>query len=70
MSHCCDEMRTQVEQKCDVHPDPFNCPDNLVYYSARFNEYGLIVHDGGSSVIRIRFCPWCGARLPESTREL
>jgi len=34
-----------------------------------FNEYGLIVHDGGSSSITIEFCPWCGTQLPESLRD-
>jgi hypothetical protein len=35
-----------------------------------FNEYGIIVHDGGSSSsITIAFCPWCGAQLPESLRD-
>jgi hypothetical protein len=29
----------------------------------------LIVHDGGRSVIRIRFCPWCGTRLPDTLRQ-
>jgi hypothetical protein len=29
----------------------------------------MIVHDGGSSFIEISFCPWCGAKLPESKRE-
>jgi len=30
----------------------------------------LIVHDGGRSVVEIRFCPWCGCRLPNSKRNL
>ena len=38
-------------------------------YSDRFDEYGLIVHDGGTSVIAIKFCPWCGSKLPESMRD-
>jgi hypothetical protein len=24
-----------------------------------------MVHDGGSSVIVISYCPWCGIKLPE-----
>ena len=48
---------------CEEHSDPFECPDYLVYYSAEPAAYGLIVHDGGSSYVLIRFCPWCGARL-------
>ena len=66
--HCCDEMARQVDHRCDTHPDPFDCPDNLVHYAARFDEYGLIVHDGGSSSVRVEYCPWCGAKLPASKR--
>jgi hypothetical protein len=67
--HCCDDMRRQVEKVCEQHPDPLDCPDRLVNYSPKFREYGLIVHDGGSSSCRIRYCPWCGCLLPESLRD-
>lgn len=63
--HCCEDMRRAVERACDLHPDKFDCPDGLVHYSSRSGKYGLIIHDGGSSVIAIRFCPWCGTRLAE-----
>lgn len=66
--HCCDDMRREVGRVCDQHPDRFDCPDCLIHYSLPYREYGLIVHDGGSAVIRIRFCPWCGEKLPESLR--
>ena len=31
----------------------------------RFNskEFGIPIHDGGSSHIKISFCPWCGTEL-------
>ena len=32
-------------------------------------NYGLIIHDGGRSSVRITHCPWCGTKLPESLRE-
>lgn len=67
--HCCDSMRSQVEFSCEQHASAFDCPDALVFYTPKFDEYSLIVHDGGSSGIRISFCPWCGAKLPESLRE-
>ena len=67
--HCCEDMRSEVERHCDQHPDRFDCPDCLIHYSPRLRAYGLIVHDGGSSTIRIRFCPWCGARLPAGSGE-
>lgn len=67
--HCCDEMTIRVNHRCVQHPDPFECPDNLIYYSLQFDEYGIIVHDGGSSYIEITYCPWCGRKLPESKRD-
>ncbi|EFV14924.1 DUF6980 family protein [Segniliparus rugosus] len=63
--HCCDAMAMRVDATCGQHKDPFDCPDALVHYSAALREYGLIIHDGGSSFIVIRHCPWCGLRLPE-----
>ena len=69
MDHCCDAMRGHVERTCDVHPDPFDCPDKLIHYSPRLDEYGIVVHNGGTGTIEIRHCPWCGTRLPESKRD-
>jgi hypothetical protein len=56
-------MKDRVEYKCEEHPDPVDCPDNLIYFSEKLNEYGLIVHDGGSSFVTINFCPFCGTKL-------
>ncbi|MEU8513476.1 hypothetical protein AB0C76_18065 [Kitasatospora sp. NPDC048722] len=67
--HCCELMTSRVDRHCDQHDDPFECPDALVHFSAGFREYGLIVHDGGASIVEIGFCPWCGRRLPESQRD-
>ena len=61
--HCCETMTSNIDQRCDHHSDPFECPDNLIYFSAEGKKYGLIIHDGGSSIIEIQFCPWCGAKL-------
>jgi hypothetical protein len=69
MKHCCEHMAQQLAFKCADHPNSFVCPDRLVSYSERFDEYGLIVHDDGSSSINILFCPWCGAKLPASKRD-
>jgi hypothetical protein len=66
--HCCEQMAARVNLRCDQHPDAFDCADNLVHHSEESSEYGLIVHDGGSSFVVINYCPWCGKKLPESTR--
>ena len=38
-------------------------------YTAKFREVGIQVLDGGSSKIRLLFCPWCGTKLPTSLRS-
>jgi hypothetical protein len=66
-------MTNQANFACEQHPDPLACPDKLVEFVPRFNEYGLLVRDGedgyASSHIAIAFCPWCGASLPASLRD-
>jgi hypothetical protein len=54
--------------KCDIHVDEYECPDCLIAYSRKYNEYGIIVHNGGTSYVLILYCPWCGAKLTESKR--
>lgn len=61
--HCCEMMTGNVENSCPDHPDRFECPDMLIDYSPNSGRYGLIIHDGGRSVISIAFCPWCGTEL-------
>jgi hypothetical protein len=63
-------MREQINFKCVDHPNTSECPDKLIGYSPIFDEYGILIHDGGSSSISIKFCPWCGTKLPESKRDL
>ena len=62
-------MRRHLDFNCQQHVSPFDCPDALVYYSEKYEEYGIIVHDGGPSYVVIAHCPWCGTRLPESQRD-
>ena len=57
LPHCCDMMRYYIDHEARV-----------IYYWARFDEYLVPVHDGGTSGIQMAFCPWCGTRLPISKR--
>jgi hypothetical protein len=63
MTYCCATMRSNVERRCDQHPDPFDCPDTVIWQSALGDQYGLMIHNGGRSYVTIAFCPWCGTRL-------
>ena len=62
-------MTEQTQFACSDHPELADCPDALIAYWPKFDEYGIRVHDGGSSVSTIEFCPWCGASLPRSRRD-
>jgi len=66
-------MQGEWDFSCDQHPDPMDCPDLVVFYNPKFDEHGIPIRDGengsAGSYVRIAYCPWCGARLPESTRE-
>ena len=60
---CCEQMENQINYKCDLHHGVLSdCPDILV---SRFKsgEYVILIHDGGSSGIIIKYCPWCGTEL-------
>lgn len=70
MKHCCKIMRENVNMTCEIHKDNiFQCPDKIIYCNQEYNEYGIIIHDGGESYIEIHYCPWCGKKLPEPKRK-
>lgn len=58
-------VRDKVGIECEQHLGQFECPDSLIYHNPDPSEerYGLIFHDGGSSYIAIRHCPWCGTSV-------
>ena len=59
---CCDKFQAQLNWACAEHSSPSDCPDALVGRIGG-RGYGLYIHDGGSSLLEIHFCPWCGTRL-------
>jgi hypothetical protein len=73
LTMCCEQMRAQVEHSCVDHPRRGQCPDQVVGYDERFDEYGIWLRTGedasASSWLTITFCPWCGADLPPTRRD-
>ena len=61
-------MEHNLAHRCDMHNDPFKCPDRVVVGPDDLNAggYGIPIHDGGSSYIRFDYCPWCGTNLKTS----
>lgn len=72
-SHCCERLAECIARRCDEHPEPGRCADDVIGYSEKFDEYGLWIHDGpdgmANSWIGIDHCPFCGRTLPPSRRE-
>jgi hypothetical protein len=62
-------MEDNINFRCNIHNSIYDCPDTLIAYDEVYDEYSLIIHDGGCSGVEILFCPWCGKKLPNSMRE-
>jgi hypothetical protein len=58
--HCCTKMTYYLT--FDKKTKEIN-PDAIVRFHKKTKDYGIPVHDGGSSFIEIDFCPWCGTKL-------
>lgn len=64
--HCCLDMAFAISRPLLT---PQQGPNRVVDYSGAWNEYRIPVpYDGYSSTV-IRYCPWCGSRLPASKRD-
>lgn len=64
-SFCCEMMNYHLTTFF-TDPESVDC---VILYVPKFDEYGMPIHDGGSSYVLISFCPWCGKELPESKRD-
>lgn len=66
-SHCCLEMAYHLSAKNEkgtLKDDP----DIIVEYNKKRKTYGIPIHDGSSSWIAIKHCPWCGRNLKSSKK--
>lgn len=60
-SWCCPAMQRAAEPApCPQHPE--SCPDRPIERWS-YDTYMLWIFDGGSSGIRIDYCPFCGVLL-------
>jgi len=46
-----------------------DAPNIPVFFTPKFRKYGIRILDGGTSSLRIAFCPWCGQTLPDGLRD-
>jgi hypothetical protein len=59
---CCESMEHQLRMPKCKHHTQAQCPDMLIVLSG--GNYVMPIKDGGSSFIRIYYCPFCGTKLP------
>ncbi len=52
MTHCCSRMRYELKKGGTTPSERRASPDALVDYSARYDEYGILVHDRGRSYVQ------------------
>ena len=60
-------MTTDVSSCCDGMANGLRL--DAVTFIAKFREWGVRIPDGGSAVLVLKFCPWCGVQLPFSLRD-
>ena len=62
---CCEMMTYHLNEffKTPVNEDNF---DVVMKFFSKSGVYGIPIYDGGTSVIAINYCPWCGIKLPET----
>jgi hypothetical protein len=62
-SYCCLELAKRVFDSLDEQGEiKYDDPD-VVINKWKDGTFGIPIHDGGTSIITIKFCPWCGSDL-------
>jgi hypothetical protein len=60
---CCQQMADKIAESTDGDGAiKYNNADVIINKWGN-GTYGIPIHDGGSSVIEITYCPWCGTKL-------
>jgi hypothetical protein len=61
--YCCVDMAYHlIEDKVSKNKVEINY-DSIITHTSKRKEFGIPIHDGGSSYIQINYCPWCGKKL-------
>lgn len=59
--YCCEIMEDMSTLSCVMH-DKYECPDVLIDRH-KDGKMGIIIHDDGTSMMVINYCPWCGSKI-------
>ena len=64
-SICCLEMADKIFDSLDKKKKIKYGDVDVVINKWKDGTYGIPIHDGGTSIIEIYFCPWCGNNLTD-----
>lgn len=68
MTACCLDLEFQLTNVCAKHG--IDCPDNVVRVDEG-GRYGIRIPGGaGGGMYLVRFCPWCGTKLPVAQADV
>ncbi len=62
-SFCCQEMHDKVNESIDSNGVIKYDNADIIINKWGNGTYGIPIHDGGTSIIEIKHCPWCGTKL-------
>lgn len=62
---CCETLADQIMTPCNHHG--FDCPDYLIQIGITGfqNPRAFWCGAAGNATYEVKFCPWCGSKLPE-----
>lgn len=61
--YCCLIMADKVFDSRDSKGETKYGDPDVIIHKWDNNTFGIPIHDGGTSIIEINFCPWCGENL-------
>jgi len=64
---CCLEMANKIFESLDKNGENIFNDVDIVMRKWDDGTYGIPIHDGGSSIIEIKHCPWCGTELKKAS---
>lgn len=62
-NYCCITMANHIFLSYDDNGEIDYGNHDVIMHKWEDGTYGIPVQDGGGSVVKINFCPWCGSNL-------
>jgi hypothetical protein len=64
--YCCLVMANHISNSLDENEKIKNNDHDVIMNKWKDGTFGIPIHDGGLSVVKINFCPWCGENVKKN----